>query len=111
MEKSDPYYYIVSGAGSKEIDGKYVRDGDAIRNGSRVYKMTKDGEVRRDNQTRAPTRNRGRLSCVQPELRRGRGTPSSEPKPEHRDPHTLAKGGAVRTRRAAGERRRVHLRS
>lgn len=43
MAKSDPYYYIVSGAGSPEVDGKYVRDGDAIRNGSRVYKISKDG--------------------------------------------------------------------
>ena len=39
MEKSDPLYYIVDGAGSPEVNGTYIRDGESIRNGARVYKM------------------------------------------------------------------------
>lgn len=56
MAKSDPMYYIVSGAGSPEVDGMYIRDGEAIRNGSRVYKMSRDGEVCAAHSVYSPSR-------------------------------------------------------
>ncbi|KAL3922305.1 MAG: hypothetical protein SGPRY_004607 [Prymnesium sp.] len=45
MARSDPLLYEVSGGGSPEVNGIYIRDGEALRNGSRVYKMSADGET------------------------------------------------------------------
>lgn len=37
LKKSDPWQVIVSGAGSERVNGTYERDGEAVRNGGRVY--------------------------------------------------------------------------
>ena len=78
MEKSDPLYYVLSGAGSPEVNGTYVRDGESIRNGSRVYKMSKDGVVRfhpRTARTRASMR---LVPCATAERSRAALGPSSQ---------------------------------
>ena len=38
IAKSDPYCVVVSGGGSEKANGVYERDGEAVRNGGRVFK-------------------------------------------------------------------------
>ena len=38
LKTSDPWKVLVSGAGTEKINGVYERDGEAVRNGGRVYK-------------------------------------------------------------------------
>ena len=38
LKNSDPWCVIVSGAGTEKVNGRYERDGEAVRNGGRVYK-------------------------------------------------------------------------
>ena len=38
LKTSDPYRVIVSGAGTEKLNGVYARDGEAVRNGGRVFK-------------------------------------------------------------------------
>ena len=38
LKTSDPWQVVVSGAGSEKVNGLYERDGEAVRNGGRVYK-------------------------------------------------------------------------
>jgi|MesohylFT_1024984.scaffolds.fasta_scaffold27070_1 hypothetical protein len=37
LKTSDPYQVIVSGAGVEMLNGVYARDGEAVRNGGRVF--------------------------------------------------------------------------
>ena len=37
LKHSDPWCVIVSGAGSETVNGVYERNGEAVRNGGRVY--------------------------------------------------------------------------
>jgi len=38
LKKSDPYELIIEGAGLEKVNGTYRRDGEAVRNGGRVFK-------------------------------------------------------------------------
>ena len=38
LKKSDPWVIDVVGAGTEKVNGRYERDGEAVRNGGRVYK-------------------------------------------------------------------------
>ena len=38
LKHSDPYKVLVAGAGSEKVNGVYERDGEAVRNGGRVFK-------------------------------------------------------------------------
>lgn len=38
LTTSDPYHVLVSGAGSEKMNGVFERDGEAVRNGGRVFK-------------------------------------------------------------------------
>ena len=37
LRRSDPWTIEVSGAGNEQVNGRYERDGEAVRNGGRVY--------------------------------------------------------------------------
>ncbi len=38
LKTSDPYQVVVSGGGTEKLNGVYARDGEAVRNGGRVFK-------------------------------------------------------------------------
>ena len=46
--RSDAWAYIVSGAGSAEVNGEYHRDGDARKNGARSYRSASGHTLSRE---------------------------------------------------------------